>query len=164
MYMAGGGDVNDNVLLIGDVWWSYTKGATWVLLTQSPVSNIYGNTAFYAGGHDYCLTIQYTANAASPSGYHKTLIPYGGGTGGGLGVSYQTSSQAQCLFSTSYGNVAYGELVFPSETTPASRATLMGAAGTANTNPIPVAAANTPLNVLSLRWYPACAWGHIIFI
>ena len=77
-------DGASNLYLVGGsnspvVWFSSTKGVSWTYLPQP--------TATVAGFQDVvtlrefsysCLSVQYTASASAPSGYHRSLVLYGG--------------------------------------------------------------------------------------
>ena len=130
VYMVGGGNNNDNPLTLGDIWMSYTKGATWVQLVQNAVSNIWVNSVFFNGAHDYCAALQVVANSAAPGGYHRSLSLYGGGNSPTAenGVTYISSTLNQCVSSTTPSIASYitADLFFPAESNGPTRDLLLG--------------------------------------
>ena len=153
----------------GDVWFSWDAGRSWFNMNTAGngIRNGFGNNGAFVnpaavygannlvqyiqvqGTTGNCMALRYSANSASPGGYHKQLVLYGGANT--IGVASRPS--AACV-QQQLVNVVYNEVMFPSEyqnqgwtdptvATPAS---------------VPSVAFNAPNALFTYRQYSSCAY------
>ena len=116
-------------------------------------SNVYLNLYQYTqitGTTGNCLALRYVANSASPNGFHKQLVLYGGANT--VGVANRPSNA--CVQQT-FVNVLYNEIMFPSEYQNAQWTDTLLASPTASS--APSVAFNSPNALFTYRQYPTCA-------
>ena len=163
VYFTGGADD-------GQLWFSWNSGVTWTNLNTAQYqnrnnfnnnngnnfvpANYYYNLFNYLGvtaATGQCMAVRYTANSASPNGYHKTLVLYGGANV----LSVASLPSASCVLQEAV-NVIYTEVMRPSELSNAAWTDTSLTAVPANT--VPSIAFNSPTVLMTYRQYPTCAY------
>ena len=160
VYFTGGADD-------GNLWYSWNKGSSWVNVNTAGngygnnynnaalrPSSIYLNLFQYIGitsGTGNCMAMRYTANSASPNGYHKTVVLYGGANT--IGVASRPA--ASCVQQEA-ANVLYAEVMFPSELSNSAWTDTALPVTPANT--VPSVVFNSPTVLMTYRQYPTCAY------
>ena len=161
LYFTGGADD-------GQVWFSWNKGVSWVNVNtagnafgfNNPNNNNFVPSQYYMNVNQYvgvtaatgsCMALRYTANPASPNGYHKQLILYGGANV----LSTAIRPSASCVAQEA-NNVLYAEVMFPSELSNKGWTDTAQPLPPANT--VPSVAFNSPTSLMTYRNFPNCAY------
>ena len=151
LYMMGGTQST-----YGDIWISTDFAVTWGFVTQVSSSTVWPNTMTYQQAQQNCMALRYIANPNSPNGYHKQIVLFGGPADPPTGITSMVMSQqpASSCVRTISANVAYAEVMFPSELNNPQFTDTMAAPAPSS---LPTIAWNNPTALLSYRTYSTCA-------
>ena len=140
----------------GDIWLSTDFAVTWGLVQQIASSSVWPNTMTMQQAQQNCMALRYIANPNSPNGYHKQIVLFGGPADPPTGLTSLVMSQQPAVSCTRTisANVAYAEVMFPSELSNPAFNDTTAAPAPAN---LPVIAWNNPTALLSYRIYSTCA-------